>query len=197
MIQAVMIATACMGQLYADPFCPQIYTPVVCPQPIYTVSTPTPVPTNRTYLVLDGMVEEHRVYDKIQYGDIWRRVPVINGYAPAVYETRLVDGSWKITYDYSKRTEYSECVTWREAQRAAQRTRQNRVPYTEPPAKKFDITVEEDTRPGAPREALEPVSPAKPPRAVPQAPAPPAGTKRPSDVVEPERPVAPDYGKGQ
>lgn len=148
----VMIAAATMGQFFdcpPPPICqPQIYT-----TPVYTA------PTDYVFLELDGMREQTRSYELIEYGTKRWRVPVINGYVPDVSWCKLSSGGYKIRYDYSARTPLDECVVCdrfvpAKSNQPRQTSRGGALPRI-PPEPLTPAPVEEiNPAPPAPRKAL-------------------------------------------
>lgn len=154
MIQAlVMTAAMTTGQVFYDG--PVYYGPPVCqPAPIVVYGPPivrtVPAPVVRvappTYIHLVGITVRSRADRVIKYGDVWKTVPIVNGYAPQIREDRYADGALRITYDYSRRIPYSKCV------KPGQPVNRGRLV---PVPKAKTVPSKPDNRPKAPREGVD------------------------------------------
>ena len=160
------------GPSYYGP--PIVYdSPIIVQQPpMVRYSTPVRevrvLPTLELYL--GEMREETREYKWVRYDNQFKRVPVINGIAPAI---RRYPNSSKITLRYDIGRPLAECTVYGETK--PQQARQSVVnPPTEIPR---DI----------PSPEISPQSSPYPP--------PSDGTKKPSNVDAPERTIPPSYDR--
>jgi hypothetical protein len=102
------ITSTVMGQCFMEQYSPPFYFQSSCQSfyspPIYMESV------DYTYFRLNGMMEQSRAYETIEYGNSeWVNVPIINGFAPTLTRTNLPNGGRETIYDYSKRIQLSGC----------------------------------------------------------------------------------------
>lgn len=158
MFELLILVTSLMGQICYEPLvyyeCPTVVGP-----PIYIEYS------------LHGMTERSKFWAMTPYRDgRYRRVPIINGYAPRVYSKRYSDGSDRFLYDYQDRIVYEDIMLDDKRTRTPSRST---IPRTLPLV---------PVRPTAPRDPdpklLE-------------------GLRDPSSISEPRVIISPNYRLGQ
>lgn len=166
MFELFILATSLMGQICYEPLVYYEYTcPTVVGPPIYIEYS------------LYGMTERSKFWAMTPYRDgRYRRVPIINGYAPRVYSKRCSDGSDCFLYDYQDRIVYEDIMLADKRKRIS-----IEIPLLGPvPSPVLRTLPLVPLRPMAPRvpESLE-------------------GLRDPSSISEPRVRISPNYRLGQ
>lgn len=176
MFEAWILVTSLMGQVccetpivYYDSYtCLTVCATTVVGPPIYIEYS------------LHGMMERSKFWARTPYRDgQYRRVPIINGYAPRVYSKRYSDGSERFLYDYQDRIVYEDILLADKRKRTPDPILK---PLTLVPRKLPLVPV----RPAAPRvpELLR-IAPDE------------SGLRDPSSIPEPRVRISPNYRLGQ
>lgn len=192
MFEAWILATSLMGQVccetpivYYDSYtCLTVCATTVVGPPIYIEYS------------LHGMMERSKFWARTPYRDgQYRRVPIINGYAPRVYSKRYSDGSEHFLYDYQDRIVYEDILLADKRKRISleptlllPRSRPDPISKPLPPASCITTPLVPRKLPLVP---VRPVAPKVPEllRIVPDEP----GLRDPSSIPEPRVRISPNY----
>jgi hypothetical protein len=198
MFEAWILVTSLMGQVCYEP--PIVYYDYTCPTVCATTVVGPPIYIEYS---LHGMTERSKFWARTPYRDgQYRRVPIINGYAPRVYSKRYSDGSERFLYDYQDRIVYEDIMLADKRKRTSLETPvRPLLPSPVPEPKPDPISNPPKPLPSAPRIITPPAIPRTlplvPVRPVaPRAPDEP-GLRDPSSIPEPRVRISPNYRLGQ
>lgn len=169
MFELLILVTSLTGQICYEPIIYYEYTcPTVVGPPIYIEYS------------LHGMTERSKFWAMTPYLDgRYRRVPIVNGYAPRVYFKRRSDGSDCFLYDYQDRIVYEDIILADKRKRIP-----IEIPLLPGPAPSHPSILR--TLPLAP---LRPTAPRVPKLL--------EGLRDPSSISEPRVRISPNYRLGQ
>ena len=189
-ITTALITILIAGTAQAQ-FCPQCYYQ----QPVYVAPM--------DHIVIQGVYAPYksRFDSTIQYGSVWRKVPIINGIAPQVQVFTMNNGGKKTVYDYSNGLSYAKCNVYGQKPK----TTTNSLPPREELDDFGPRQTQENTRPDPPsnygpekirepvREPELPLPPRQDLGVQPFDPVAPKGMSFPNQVPTSENVVRPTY----